>query len=199
MRMFYTCINRSTVVAVFALATCLAGCASKNPLMEEPAGAQPVAAKQETPAVVTDAQPAAPSDANTGSGVHTIRKSRFLGIFSPYRVNVQQGNFISREMVSQLKQGMTPDQVRFVLGTPLSTDIFHAERWDYPFRLQKSNGEIITSRVTVYFKDGLLSRFEGGDLLTEKDYLALIAGKPPAVKSEPAAPSPKPASEARQQ
>lgn len=101
---------------------------------------------------------------------------RFLGIFSPYRVDIQQGNFVSQEMVSQLKEGQTPEQVRFILGTPLLTDIFHASRWDYPFRLQKNSGEVTTSRVTVFFKDNRVVRFEGGNLPTEKDYLARIAG-----------------------
>ena len=49
---------------------------------------------------------------------------------TPYRIEIQQGNFVSQEMVSQLKPGMSKDQVRFVLGTPLITDSFHADRWD---------------------------------------------------------------------
>jgi outer membrane protein assembly factor BamE len=77
---------------------------------------------------------------------------------------------------------MTSDQVRFVLGTPLLTDIFHANRWDYPFRLQKGNGEVTTSRVTVFFKDNRLARFEGGELPTEKDYLARLAGAAAAAR-----------------
>ena len=55
---------------------------------------------------------------------------------APYRIEIQQGNFVSQEMVSQLKLGMSKDQVRFVLGTPLITDSFHADRWDYVFRRQ---------------------------------------------------------------
>lgn len=87
-------------------------------------------------------------------------------------------------MVAQLKEGMTPEQVRFVLGTPQLTDIFHTDRWDYVFRLAKGNGEITTSRVIVFFKDNRLARFEGGDLPTEQDYLARIAGAIPASSSE---------------
>jgi outer membrane protein assembly factor BamE len=172
------------------IATGLAGCASKNPLMEEPvtAGAS-AAAPAPRSASLAQANPA-PSAAV--AGVQTSRKRRFLGIFSPYRVDVQQGNFVSREMVAQLKesmknkQGMTPDQVRFVMGTPLLTDVFHQDRWDYPFRLEKANGEIITSRVTVFFKDNRLVNVEGGDLPTEKDYLSLIAGRPGVAPAAPA-------------
>jgi outer membrane protein assembly factor BamE len=110
---------------------------------------------------------------------------RFLGIFTPYRIDVQQGNFVSREMVNQLKEGMqrketiTPEQVRFVLGTPLLTDIFHANRWDYVFRLKKGSGEVISSRVTAYFKDNRLVGIDSGVLPTEQEYLAFIAGAAP--------------------
>ena len=78
-------------------------------------------------------------------------------------------------MVSQLKVGMTPEQVRFLLGTPLLTDVFHANRWDYPFRLQKGNGEVTVSHVTVVFEEKRVARIEGADLPNEKDYLMRIA------------------------
>lgn len=115
--------------------------------------------------------------ANKGAQVSTITPlQKFMWFFSPYRPDIQQGNFISEEMLAQLKTGMTRDQVRFILGTPLLTDIFHADRWDYPFRLAKGNGETITSTVVVYFKEGKVDRFEGGNLPTEKEYIALMAG-----------------------
>ncbi len=164
----------------FALASCLTGCASKNPLMEEPVAPSAGAAK---------AKPAPTVAAN--SGVQTSKERRFLGIFSPYRIDIQQGNFVSREMVAQLKEslkegGMTQDQVRFVMGTPLLTDLFHKDRWDYPFRIEKGNGDIITSHVAVFFKDNRLVQVEGGDLPTEKDYLSLIAGQAaPAPEAAP--------------
>lgn len=187
--------NRAPAIAgtfCLLLATVLTGCASKNPLMDEPApvaaAAKPAAAPQQAkaaeektastaPAATADAKPVATQAAAT-TGVQTKKEKRFLGIFSPYRPDIQQGNFVSQEMVAQLKEGMTQDQVIFLLGTPLLTDIFHAERWDYAFRMQKGNGEITTSRVTVFFKDKVVSSFEGGgDLPTEKDYIARIADK----------------------
>lgn len=160
----------------------LAGCATKNPLIEAPAN---VAA---APAAGESASAAA---ANSGLKRTTpTTASRFLGIFSPYRVDIPQGNFVSEEMLTQLKVGMTPDQVRFALGTPLITDIFHADRWDYVFRMLKTNDEVLSSRVTVFFKDGRMSRFEGGNLPNEVDYLALIAGAVPKKKNAEAAPRP---------
>ena len=82
--------------------------------------------------------------------------------FKPYRMEVQQGNFVSQEMVSKLKLGMSKDQVRFVLGTPLITDSFHADRWDYVFRRQRANSsELEHRKIAVFFEDGKLKRIEG--------------------------------------
>ena len=148
------------------------------------AEAAPAAAETAATTATTEAKPAvvAAAPAAATSGVQVKREKRFLGIFSPYRPDIQQGNFVSQEMVAQLREGMTQDQVIFLLGTPLLTDVFHADRWDYAFRMQKGNGEITSSRVTVHFKDKLVSSFEGGgDLPTEKDYLARIADKAKAA------------------
>ncbi len=112
-----------------------------------------------------------------GSGAQVIAPTgiaKFFNYISPYKITIQQGNFVSQEMVDQLKEGMTREQVRFLLGTALLTDMFHEDRWDYPFRLLKPNGELITSRVTVFFKSNTVTRFEGGNLPTEKAYLAQI-------------------------
>ena len=146
---------------------------------EAPKAALPEAAVAAAP--IAPVAAAAAAKTKTATGVQTKRENRFLGLFRPYRPDVQQGNFVSQEMVAQLKEGMTQDQVVFLLGTPLLTDVFHAERWDYAFRLQKGDGEITTSRVTIFFKDKLVSRFEGGDLPTEKDYLERIADKAKAA------------------
>lgn len=83
---------------------------------------------------------------------------------SPYRIDVRQGNFVTQEMMARLKPGMSRDQVRFVLGTPLVTDIFHADRWDYVYRFQPGRGEPQSRRLVVFFEDGKLSRV-GGDVV----------------------------------
>lgn len=179
------------LAGIFCLAAVLTGCASKNPLIDEPSAPAASVVKSGQQTQQAETKPAA-SPASAESGVATTgpsRLQRFLGFLSPYRINIQQGNFVSREMVAQLKEGMrtkdgvTPEQVRFVLGTPLLTDVFHADRWDYVFRLKKGNGEVISSRVTVFFKDSRLVSIDGGMLPTEQEYLALIAGSAPASKS----------------
>lgn len=175
---------RAALAAGLACALALAGCSSFRAQ-----GAAPVASLE------ADAARSA-AIANKGAQTTTVTKlQKFLWIFSPYRPDIQQGNFVSQEMLDQLKPGMTRDQVIFVLGTPLLADVFHANRWDYPFYLARGNGELTTSRVTVYFKDDKVDHFDGGNLPTEKDYIARIAGPakvsknvtPPADATKPAA------------
>ena len=84
------------------------------------------------------------------------------GLITPYRIEIQQGNFVTQEMVAQLKPGLTRDQVRFVMGTPLVSDIFHEERWDYVFVRQRANSrDVEYRRVAVFFEDGKLKRVDG--------------------------------------
>ena len=81
---------------------------------------------------------------------------------SPHRIEIQQGNFVTQEMVAQLKPGMSKDQVKFILGTPLIADVFHADRWDYVFtRIRANSRELEKRRIAVYFEDGKLKRVEG--------------------------------------
>jgi len=140
--------------------------------MDEPVAAAP--AVKATPAENT--APSAAATAPAASGVQTTSGKRLFGILSPFQVDIQQGNFISKEQLAQLKTGMTPEQVRFVLGTPLLNDIFHADRWDYVFRMQKGNGDVISSHIAVHFQDNRLAKIEAGTLPTERDFLSLIAG-----------------------
>ena len=73
-------------------------------------------------------------------------------IVNEYKIDVQQGNVLTQEMVSQLKPGLTKDQVRFILGTPMLIDVFHPNRWDYVYRLQKGNtGAVEMRKFTAFF------------------------------------------------
>lgn len=91
---------------------------------------------------------------------------RIPGI-TPYRMEIQQGNFVSQDMVAQLKPGMTKEQVRFILGTPLVTDIFHPERWDYVYWRETSQGRREQRKLAVFFEQGQLARLEG-DVVSAK-------------------------------
>lgn len=80
---------------------------------------------------------------------------------SPHRIEIQQGNAITQEMLDKLKPGMTPSQVRFILGTPLVVDPFHKSRWDYVYRLVRGGKVAEQRRVTVIFEDDKLKALEG--------------------------------------
>ncbi|MCK9388022.1 MAG: outer membrane protein assembly factor BamE [Sulfuritalea sp.] len=95
---------------------------------------------------------------------------------SPYRIDVRQGNFVSQEMVAQLKPGLSRDQVRFILGSPLVADMFHADRWDYVYRFQPGHGEVQQRTLTVFFQDNKLTRV-AGDVVAE-DSSKAAAPKP---------------------
>jgi outer membrane protein assembly factor BamE len=82
--------------------------------------------------------------------------------FSVHRMEIQQGNYVAQEAASQLKLGMTKDQVRFTLGTPLLADIFHEDRWDYVYRRQREGSrQLEERRFSVFFRDGKLVQIEG--------------------------------------
>jgi len=109
------------------------------------------------------------------------------GCLSVYKVEVQQGNVVTQEMIDKLKPGMTPSQVRFVMGTPLIVDPFHQDRWDYYYYLRRSNetsGE--SQRVTVVFKNDLLiavqgnTRIKAGDLAIKESAVKPAPGDAPA-------------------
>lgn len=87
-----------------------------------------------------------------GSAIPTIK---------PYKIDIQQGNVLTSEMLLKLRPGMNKSQVRFILGTPLLVDSFHSNRWDYFYQLRKQ-GEIINQRrVILDFEDDLLVRVRG--------------------------------------
>ena len=107
---------------------------------------------------------------------------------TPYKVDVIQGNFISKEQVDFLKAGMTRAQVKDVLGTPLLTSLFHADRWDYVFTLKRQGVEPQSFKYTVFFKGDSLERFEGDTMPNEAEFIAKLdsrrkLGKVPALEA----------------
>jgi len=85
---------------------------------------------------------------------------RIPGI-TPYKPDIQQGNYVSPEMMSQIKPGMSREQVRFILGTPLLTDPFHGDRWDYVYWREATDGRREQRKVALFFTDNKLARMEG--------------------------------------
>jgi outer membrane protein assembly factor BamE len=93
---------------------------------------------------------------------------------TPYKIEIVQGNFVSKEQVELLKPGMARAQVREVLGTPLLTSVFHADRWDYVFTLKRQGVEPQALKLTVFFRNDALERFEGDAMPSETEFVSRL-------------------------
>ncbi|NOU01070.1 MAG: outer membrane protein assembly factor BamE [Gallionella sp.] len=96
----------------------------------------------------------------------------------PYKMDIHQGNVITAEMREKLKLGMSKQQVRYVLGTPLISDAFHGNRWDYVYRHEQGGKVIEQQGLTLNFLDNSLQSIDDGKQLIQADP---IAPKPPLV------------------
>jgi outer membrane protein assembly factor BamE len=111
-----------------------------------------------------------------------------MNAFTPYKVEVVQGNFISREQVQALQPGMSRDQVRAVLGTPLVTSLFHGDRWDYVFTMKRQGVAPQQRHLTVYFNGEAMARVEGDTMPTEAEFVSTLdnrrkSGKVPVLEA----------------
>jgi outer membrane protein assembly factor BamE len=138
----------------------------------------------------------------------------FLGVITPYRVEVVQGNVITSEQAQLIKPGMNRAQVRDVLGTPLLSDVFHADRWDYVFTIRRQGAEAQSRHIVVQFTGDVFKSIDtGGALPSEREFVASIdtfktsrnappleltpeqakalpvPAKPPVVEAEPIGPT----------
>lgn len=125
-------------------------------------------------------------------GLLALAGCSFPGV---YKIDIQQGNVVTQDMIDQLRPGMTRRQVRFIMGNPLLTDTFHADRWDYLYSLQPGGGERQQERVSLIFNgnDQLVSL--AGDFMPGVSRDAAILGNdngstvtPQQPKEEPAKP-----------
>jgi outer membrane protein assembly factor BamE len=97
-----------------------------------------------------------------------------LTTVTPYRVEVVQGNFVSKEQVAALKPGMTRQQARDILGTSLLADVFHGDRWDYVFTIRRQGVDPQQRRLTLFFKGDVLDRVEGDPMPSEEEFVAML-------------------------
>ena len=98
-----------------------------------------------------------------------------LGKITPYRVEIVQGNIITKEQAALVKPGMSKPQVRDVLGSPLLTDLFHTDRWDYVFTIRRQGAEPQRRSVVVMFDgDTMKSIDTGGALPAEREFVTSI-------------------------
>jgi len=116
-------------------------------------------------------------------GLFALAGCSFPGV---YKVDIQQGNVVTQDMIDQLRPGMTRSQVRFIMGSPLITDTFNASRWDYLYSIQPGGWQRQQERVSLVFNGndqlaGLAGDFMPGVSRDE----AILGGQPTTV--EPAA------------
>ena len=96
---------------------------------------------------------------------------------TPYRADIIQGNFVSKEQVAELRPGLPREQVKALMGTPLLASVFHADRWDYVFTLKRQGVPDQSYKYTVFFKGDVLERFGGDELPSESEFINLIDSK----------------------
>lgn len=81
-------------------------------------------------------------------------------LLTPYKMDIRQGNLVTADMRDKLKPGMSRQQVRYVLGTPMISDAFHGNRWDYVYRFEQDGKLVDKQRLTIYFEGDKLARIE---------------------------------------
>ena len=130
----------------------------------------------------------AASAALFGCGGFNSASGRVASIVTPYKMDIVQGNFVSKEQAAALHPGMSRPQVRDLLGSPLLVSMFHADRWDYVFTFKRQGFEPQARKVTVFYKGDVLDRFEADELPTEAEFVASLdsgrkSGKVPVLEA----------------
>ena len=130
------------------------------------------------------------ASALAGCGGLKVTENFFTAV-TPYRIEVVQGNVITSEQIGYLKPGLTRAQVRDVLGSPLLTDPFHADRWDYVFTIRRQGADPQLRRVIVRFKADVFDSVEGAaglpselEFVTSIDTFKTARNAPPLVLTE---------------
>lgn len=109
------------------------------------------------------------------SDLTSVTGEKMLGLITPYRVEVVQGNVLTKELVAKVKPGMPRAQVRDLLGSPMLTDAFHEDRWDYVFTIQRQGAAPQNRKVVALFEGDKLKSLEvPDDLPAENDFVAAI-------------------------
>ena len=106
-------------------------------------------------------------------------------VVTPYKIDILQGNVVTREQAQALQPGQARDQVKAVLGSPLLTSVFHGDRWDYVFTLQRQGQPPQQRRLTVFFKGDVLDRVESDELPSESDFVSSLDSRRKLDKAPP--------------
>jgi outer membrane protein assembly factor BamE len=98
-----------------------------------------------------------------------------FGLITPYRIEIVQGNVVTQEQLAKLQVGMDRRQVRDVMGTPMLADVFHADRWDYPFSIRRQGAEPQRRSIVLRFEGDKLAKIDAPDLPSEQEFVASIS------------------------
>ena len=140
----------------------------------------------------------------------SLESNRWTNFFMPYKIEVVQGNVVTSVQIVRVTQGMSRTQVREVLGSPLLTDIFHADRWDYIFMLNRPGRPLTRLDVKIFFEGDKVARIEAPGLPTDAEFIdsidplrskravPVLALSPEQVKALPVPPPPAVAASAPQ-
>ena len=109
-----------------------------------------------------------------GCGTAGDTRTKVVKAVQPYKIDIIQGNVVTREQLAMLQPGMQRIQVRDVLGTSLLKSMFHENRWDYVFTLKRQDGEPQSRKVTVFFKDNVVEKIEADDLPSEAEFVSTL-------------------------
>jgi outer membrane protein assembly factor BamE len=111
-------------------------------------------------------------------------------LVTPYKIDIQQGNVVTREQAQALQPGMSRLQVRDILGSPLLTSVFHADRWDYVFTFRRQGQPLQQRKLAIFFKGEVMERIESDELPSEVEFVASLDNRrqfekvPPLVATE---------------
>ncbi len=109
-------------------------------------------------------------------------------LVTPYKIDIQQGNVVTSEQAKALQPGMSRTQVRDMIGSPLLTSVFHADRWDYVFTFKRQGQALQQRKLAVFFKGDALERIEADALPSEAEFVSSLdvrrsADKPPVLQA----------------
>jgi outer membrane protein assembly factor BamE len=124
-----------------------------------------------------------------GCSTFNSATGRIGGLVTPYKVEVVQGNFVSKEQKEALQLGMPRNQVRDILGSPLVTSVFHADRWEYVFTIRRQGQEPQQRKLTVFFKGNELTKIDSDELISEQEFVDSLSlgrslGKVPVLEAK---------------
>ncbi|OYU43055.1 MAG: outer membrane assembly protein BamE [Burkholderiales bacterium PBB4] len=121
----------------------------------------------------------------SGCSSFDAASTKAIGVITPYKMDIVQGNVVTREQLALIKPGLTRLQVRDIMGTALLTSVFHADRWDYIFTLKSQSAKNQQRKVAVFFKGDAVERTESDELPSEIEFVATLQSWVPAGTKPP--------------